>query len=479
MSYTLSRSGRTQSVSRTVLIVGMLMFAPVGAALPAFAESAGIATPSPLSDLQTPQPLTGQGQAAYPAASPLIASADAAPVPLSAGPSTMADSPPTANDPNIRAVPSVSASSGQLVMPAGRDPAPAPSLAPPPVAPAAPVLTPAQAQAAAPVTLPMPSIHAQSSAAQSAAATSPGITIPSPPPPSAFSNDPNQLAAQAEQAALQAQAQADAEQQRKEQEHIVKSYDKASTGLLPLSPDQVRDFMHKLEQTQNAAQFPYEGTPKGQTRIATLSLDPGVEPPQVNLATGYVTTITMVDATGEPWPILDVGVGGNFEVSPTQAGTHVVRIMPLTRVGVGDLSVLLKDCPTPVIFRLSAGGPTVDLRYDARIGKPGPGAKPQIIARPRLEAGDETLTMILENAPPESAKRMRVGGLDARTKAWVLGDKVYVRTPLTLLSPAWNASVASADGTTVYEIGNAPVLLMSDNGAMVRAQISRDEDHDK
>ena len=327
--------------------------------------------------------------------------------------------------------------------------------------------------------MPMGQAAYPSAAAQPTSSSTQGIMIPSPPPPSAFSTDANQLAVQAEQAAVQAQAEADAAGLKHEQDHIQKSYDRASSGLLPLSTDQVRDFMHKLEQTQNAAQMPYEGTPKGQTRIATLSLDPGVEPPQLDLASGYVTTIEMVDATGEPWPILDVGVGGNFEVSPTQAGTHVVRVMPLTRVGTGNLSILLKDLPTPIIFRLAAGGPTVDLRYDARIGKPGPGAKAPLISRPRLEAGDETLTLILENAPPTTARRVKVGGLDTRTKAWSIGDKVYVRTPLSMLSPAWNASVTSADGMTVYEIGDAPVLLMSDNGAMVRAQISRDEDHDK
>ncbi len=311
--------------------------------------------------------------------------------------------------------------------------------------------------------------------------TSSGIDIPSPPPAPAFSTDANQLAAQAEQAAAQAQNDADAEIRKRELDHNIKSFDRAASGLMPLSPDQIRDFMKRLQQTQDASLPPYEGTPKGLTRISTVSLDPGVEPPLVNLNPGFVTTITIVDATGEPWPILDVGVGGNFEVTPTSAvgGTHVVRIMPLTRVGVGDLSVLLKDLPTPVIFRLSSGGPSVDLRYDARIGKMGPGAKPQIISRPRLTAGDETLTLILENAAPGSAKRLKISGLDSRSKAWGLGDKVYVRTPLTLLSPAWNASVASADGTNVYEIGTAPVLLMSDNGAMVRAQILRDEDHDK
>ena len=317
------------------------------------------------------------------------------------------------------------------------------------------------------------------------------------PPPSAFSPTASQLTQQAEEAAAQAQpqlvphqmtdeemhAQAEAEaaaaQAKREQEHNSKSFDRAETGLLPLQPDQIHQFMHRLEETQQAAQPPSSGPPKGQVKLTTLSLDPGVDPPQVNLAAGYVTTITMVDATGEPWPIMDVGVGGNFEVSPTQASTHVVRVMPLTRYGTGNLSLLLKDLPTPVIFRLAAGGATVDMRYDARIPKLGPGAKVPLINRPHLEAGDEAIMLVLDNAPPTGAKRMKVSGVDQRTMAWMLDSHVYVRTPLTLLSPAWNASVSSADGMTVYEIGDAPVLLMSDNGAMVRARLLRDDDHDR
>lgn len=306
-----------------------------------------------------------------------------------------------------------------------------------------------------------------------------GTAIPTPPPATALSPDANKLAEQAEEAALQAQAQQEAEQARLEQEHNRESYNRAASGLLPLTPDQIRDFMRRLEATQEAAQPPAGGPPKGEVRVTTLTLAPGVDPPQINLAAGYVTTITMVDASGQPWPILDVGVGGNFEVSPTQASSHVVRVMPLTRYGTGDLSILLKDLPTPVIFRLVAGGPTVDLRYDARVPKFGPGAKVPLIERPRLEAGNQTIMMLLDNAPPKDAKRLHVSGVDERTMAWMFDDHVFVRTPLTLLSPAWDASVSSADGMTVYEIGDAPVLLMSDNGAMVRARILRDDDHDK
>ena len=331
----------------------------------------------------------------------------------------------------------------------------------------------------------------------SAPASNAGIPIPMPPPPNYLSPDAAQLARQAEEAAMRAQAtppitpgamvvdqtqsdtKAEQTQQLLEQEHVRKSFDRAEHGLLPLTTEQIREFMRQLEATQRASQPPSSGPPKPEVKLTTLSLDPGVDPPQVNLAAGYVTTITIVDATGEPWPIADVGVGGNFEVSPTQAGSHVVRVMPLTRITTGNISILLKDLSTPIILRLASGGPTVDMRYDARVPKLGPNAKIPLIGRPRLESGGETIMLVLDNAPPTGAKRMKVNGVDARTMAWMLDSHVYVRTPLTLLSPAWDASVSSADGMTVYEIGDAPILLMSDNGAVVRARLLRDDDHDK
>jgi intracellular multiplication protein IcmK len=306
--------------------------------------------------------------------------------------------------------------------------------------------------------------------------TSPGIAVTGSPPSLAV--DASMLERQAEETA----ARAAAEEAKREQEHNVKSFKKASDGLLPMSPEQIRAFMRRLENTQEAAQPPNAGPPKGIVKVASISLDPGGEPPTVNLAAGFITTIDLIDASGQPWPILDVGVGGNFEVTPTQAGSHVVRIVPLTRYGQGNLSILLKGLSTPIIFRLNAGGPTFHMRYDARVPKMGPDARTPIIDRPRgttLVAGDQVITSILENAPPKEAKRMKIGGLDARTMAWRVNDKVYVRTPLTMLSPAWNASAASPDGMTVYEIGDAPVLLMSDNGSLVRARLVRDEDHDK
>jgi intracellular multiplication protein IcmK len=52
---------------------------------------------------------------------------------------------------------------------------------------------------------------------------------------------------------------------------------------------------------------------------------------------------------------------------------------------------------------------------------------------------------------------------------------MYVRSPYSLLSPAWNSSVRSADGMNVYSLEYTPVLLLSDKGKMVRAYLSGEE----
>jgi intracellular multiplication protein IcmK len=260
---------------------------------------------------------------------------------------------------------------------------------------------------------------------------------------------------------------------------LADTFERAYEGLVPLGPNEVRDVMGRYERTQRSAVAPSTGQPRGQVRIKTLSLEPGSEPPTVNVAAGYVTTIAIVDATGQPWPILDIGIGGNFEVSKTGGGngaTHVVRLMPLTRFGYGNLSVLLQDLPTPIIFKLASGGTSVDYRFDGRIPKLGPNAKLSLIERRNLQAGSALIMTFLDNAPPPDAKRVKVSGADARTLAWLVNDRMFVRTPLTMLSPSWDASVSSADGTTVYELKETPSLLMSDNGTLIRARVAPKEE---
>jgi intracellular multiplication protein IcmK len=305
--------------------------------------------------------------------------------------------------------------------------------------------------------------------------------LPPPPAPASINNDPSVLLNAANEAANKASMQAQAEDARAQDFERMKdrAFEGVLANLMPLSTDQIRTFMQRLEVVQKSSNPPSGGAAKPQLKMQAVALDPGAEPPEIHLAAGYVTTLNMLDATGQPWPVGDIGIGGNIEAKTTKLGTHVVRIIPLARFATGNISILLLGYPTPIVFRFVSGTPDVHMRYDARIPSYGPNAKMPIIDKQKLSAGDGAIMSFLDNAPPQGAKKLHVAGVDMRTTAWQYNEKVFVRTSLSMLSPAWDASVASADGMTVYQVADAPVLLLSDAGNMVRVRLSKDNDDDR
>lgn len=253
-------------------------------------------------------------------------------------------------------------------------------------------------------------------------------------------------------------------------------FDNTLRNTLPLEPDEIREVIERFERTSEAAETPFgDVVPEPQVRIKTISLEPSATPDTIFLAPNHVTSITMLDSTGAPWPVADVSWGGDFEVQTPDQGGHVIRISPLGGFKVGNMSLRLLELPTPVTFKLETRPERVDYRFDARMPVPGPNADIPVIEAPRQTvAGDGSLISILDGVSPEGTSPLRVSGVDGRTSAYRNGDRVFVRTPLKLLSPAWSEQVASADGMTVYVIPDAPVLLLSDRGRMVRASLSSD-----
>ena len=251
-----------------------------------------------------------------------------------------------------------------------------------------------------------------------------------------------------------------------------KAFENALNNTFPLSPEQIKQVMQRMSESQEAGRSPPAPEPKATVKVENISLDPGVTPPLIAVSSGYVTTVNLLDVTGQPWPVQDVVIGGNFQVTgPNDA--NVLRIIPQTRFGKGNLSVRLVGLSTPVTFRVESGGPEVYYRYDARIPQSGPGARQSLIDHGYTgEAGNTNLLAVLDGMPPDSAKKMILTGPDGRTRAYKIDDQIYLRTPLTLLSPGWDASVRSADGTNVYMINDTPIIMLSDNGQMIRTKIT-------
>lgn len=251
------------------------------------------------------------------------------------------------------------------------------------------------------------------------------------------------------------------------------AFNAALTGILPLEPGEIRKVLERFDRTQEASEIPVYPYPEPEVVVKNISLDPGVRPVEIKLATGHVTTLNIVDISGAPWPIQDVTWAGNFEIVPPEAGSHVVRITPMSEFAYGNISVRLLELKTPITFVLKAHRDGVYYRMDARLPEYGPLAIPPIVdGGITIAAGDPSMTAVLDGSPPEAAKKLEVTGVDGRTTAFNFNGMVYVRTPLTLLSPPWTGSIKSADGMNVYTLGNAPVLLLSDQGRMVRARLS-------
>ncbi len=252
------------------------------------------------------------------------------------------------------------------------------------------------------------------------------------------------------------------------------AYQRAQDSVMPMTEDEIRRLLTHLRTTQEAIQTPIAPPPTPEIHVEELSLDPASPPPVVQLAVGNVSTVTFLDMTGEPWPVIDIAQGGDFDVKPPEPGGHVIRVTPLKEFATGNLSVRLLDFKTPVTFELRSGGDVVHYRYDARVPEIGPNGKVPIMNQQvGISAGDKVIVSALEGVWPSNAQELKVSGIDGRTTAYEVGKTILVRTPLTLLSPAWKASVSSADGMNVYSIPNTPVLLLSKDGEMVRVQLSR------
>ena len=262
------------------------------------------------------------------------------------------------------------------------------------------------------------------------------------------------------------------------------AFEAALQGLLPLQPLEIRKLLERFDRTQESVEVPVYPSPKPEVTVETLSLDPGSAPAVIKVAYGHVTTLNMVDLSGEPWPIEDISWAGNFEVieAGAQEGSHILRISPETEFAQGNISIRMLDLKTPIIMSIETSRDIVHYRFDAIVPKYGPFAQTPLIqgsGMSGINAGGERgkdLAATLAGLLPDDAIRLRVLGSDGRTTAFKVGTMTYVRTPLTLLSPGWNSSAASADGMRVYEIKDTPVLLLSDNGKMVRMKLAERED---
>jgi len=270
---------------------------------------------------------------------------------------------------------------------------------------------------------------------------------------------------------IQQQMEEDAEVQKEKARQM--AFDAALEGLMPLTPEEIREVLEVFKVNREAAETPI-AVPEPKIYVGNVSLDPSATPLVIQTAPGYVSTVTILDMTGAPWPVQDISWAGEFDVIPPEEGGNVMRITPLTAHGRGNISIRLVDLITPITLSMNTQLDVAHYRFDAHIPQPGPLANIPIVEKGGIEtvAESEGLIKFMDGYVPSDAEAMTVSGADGRTRAWKMGGRVILRTPLTLLSPSWDSSIASGDGTRVYSLKDTPVVLLSERGQMVQAHLS-------
>ncbi len=268
---------------------------------------------------------------------------------------------------------------------------------------------------------------------------------------------------------------------REEAELRKEAFNASVNSMMPLKPSEIRRMLELYDETKQAGATPVYPQPEPESSFQGISLEPGSKPLVIKTAIGNVSTVSIVDITGQPWPIQDLTWAGDFDIEQPESMGHMLRITPTSEFAVGNVSMRLVGLNPPVIFTLRAERKSVHVRLDVQIPEVGPkGVLPPVDMPISTKAGDDFMTSVLLGVVKGSdTARFKVEGIDGRTSAFGQGDMMYIRTPYTMLSPAWLKSVQSGDGTKVYALNFTPVVLLSDKGKMVRAYISREETSDE
>lgn len=240
--------------------------------------------------------------------------------------------------------------------------------------------------------------------------------------------------------------------------------------LFPLSPNQLVELKQQYKEQQFAKESPAGTPPKPTATSQFVNLSPGSTPPVIRLSQGFVSSLVFLDSTGSPWPIsaYDLGDPDSFNIQWDKS-SNTLMIQAKSLYTYGNLAVRLKDLNTPVMLTLIPGQKVVDYRVDMRVQGYGPNAKNLPLETGLPPTANDVLLHVLDGVPPQGSARLTVSGGDAR--AWLLKDRMFVRTNLTILSPGWLSSMTSADGMHAYEMQKTPVLLVSWHGKVMQLKV--------
>lgn len=244
----------------------------------------------------------------------------------------------------------------------------------------------------------------------------------------------------------------------------------------PLTPKQIEELRRMQMDIERAKVKPIIN-PKMVSRAIHIDMGTGAAMPKVQIAPGYVTTLVLVDAAGEPWPLGAnpvLGDGASFSVSVPDGARNIINLTANALSARTTLSLIPEsDNPVPIVLEIEASDRQHDTRVDLLLPEYRKGAPPLVDRAPRNPA-DERMLAFVAGTPPQGSVALEVMPTDAPLRAWYYDGEVYVRSANQLISPAWSGEANGVGGVRVYRMAPANSILYYQDGVVKEAIVRLD-----
>lgn len=239
---------------------------------------------------------------------------------------------------------------------------------------------------------------------------------------------------------------------------------------MPLTPKQVVQLRQLIDKSQRAASIPATIPPKPVSSTLIINLSPGATPPAIRIAQGYVSSLVFVDSGGSPWPIAGFEVGDPKTTTIQWDGkSNIIFMQAISPYSQGNLVIRLVGLLTPITLEIVSGQRVVDYRTDIHVPGIGPNSKDFSIGTSLPLSANQFLLSVLDGVAPPGSRELVVKGGEGQV--WLVGDTMYLRTRLTLLSPGWVGKMTSPDGMFAYELQRTSSVLVSQYGNPVELKV--------
>jgi intracellular multiplication protein IcmK len=255
----------------------------------------------------------------------------------------------------------------------------------------------------------------------------------------------------------------------------VTAYGAALQSVMPMSPELIRNFRQRVDESQKAAALPPSGVRAEPISDAVRMSLSTRQPLQTLLTTpNSVSVMAFYDRTGKAWPIASfvVGRADSFQVYALQEGSNQLAVTPIVSHGYSNLVISLVEEDRPIVINLETSDTKTNVRRDITVEGYGPNADltPATVS-PKAPPSDQVMMAFAEGAAlPDGATKLSTS--ESGVEAWSFKGDLYLRTSAVLTSPP-SSSLTGPGGVHAYRLKETPVALISRGGTITRVRISR------